>query len=468
MAKKQSKNNKAKQPKFSFSVVLFLVLFFIIMIILFAYGEPAAHYFWSFKNSQDNHPQEEFLFESNPEPILEGNENETLVSKQVEVLTVLDQTEYDRRTNLLAGGSGETTTQKVLATSSLRVQFADGSEGVIMTPLYTNVAVESKTIKGWPVKNDVYPKVGALLPFNRIIAYYGHINALGMGALGELYNFGDSEEDLLKYLLAEKSRWEAADPNTPVIPALHEIVTSAQGSPQADGSYSAYISNDKIDKVMALAEKINGIVFLDFQVGHADLLTQLKHYQDYFTLPQVHLGIDPEFSMKDGSAPGKKVGTFDAADINIAIDFLCQIVQEHNLPPKILVVHRFQMGMVTNYQNIKLTPEVQIVIHADGHGLYADNHVRSSVDQKTGIYNSLMTEPVQFAGIKIFYKNDTNIAKSVSLKDIFEKGTIDLHTGKCLSAETITKSNPAKPCWDLMTPQDVLNLRPIPIYVQYQ
>ena len=34
------------------------------------------------------------------------------------------------------------------------------------------------------------------------------------------------------------------------------------------------------------------------------------------------VGIDPEFSMKQGGIPGQRIGTFDAADVNYAAEFL--------------------------------------------------------------------------------------------------------------------------------------------------
>ena len=73
----------------------------------------------------------------------------------------------------------------------------------------------------------------------------------------------------------------------------------------------------------------------------------------YLKLPDVNLGIDPEFSMKNGEVPGKKIGTFNADDVNIAIDDLAQFVRTNNLPPKILIVHRFTQGMIRNYEKIK-------------------------------------------------------------------------------------------------------------------
>ena len=66
--------------------------------------------------------------------------------------------------------------------------------------------------------------------------------------------------------------------------------------------------------------------------------------------------------------PGKKIGTYDAKDINYAINFLARIVSENHLPPKILMVHRFTQGMVTNYKDIKLDPRVQVIMDMDGWG----------------------------------------------------------------------------------------------------
>ena len=37
----------------------------------------------------------------------------------------------------------------------------------------------------WPVK-DSFPRAGAILPFNRIVSYYGNLYSKQMGILGEL------------------------------------------------------------------------------------------------------------------------------------------------------------------------------------------------------------------------------------------------------------------------------------------
>ena len=230
---------------------------------------------------------------------------------------------------------------------------------------------------------------------------------------------------MLQMLQAEVTKWQTADPTTPVMPALDYIAVVAQGSPGPSGMYRARMPDSEIDKVIAMAAKINGIVFLDVQVGLSNVQTEIPLLQKYLIMPNVHLAIDPEFSMKTGARPGTVIGTFDASDINFTSNYLANLVRVNNLPPKILVVHRFTEAMVTNYKEIKTTPEVQIVMNMDGWGGQA---------KKIGTYkNFIYPEPVQFTGFKLFYKND-----------ILTPGSV------------------------MMTPTDLLKLNPIPIYIQYQ
>ena len=284
----------------------------------------------------------------------------------------------------------------------------------------TTVTEAEKAKVKWPVKSAAYPNAGALLPFNRIIAYYGNFFSKGMGVLGEY-----PEAVMLEKLRGEVAAWEAADPSTPVIPAIHYIVTTAQLQPQKDGMYTLRMPDDQIDKAIAIAEKINGIVFIDFQVGLSTLQKELPHYEKYLAHPKVHLGIDPEFSMKTGDKPGRVIGSYDAVDINFAAEYLARLVRENNLPPKILVIHRFTFDMVTNAERIVPLPEVQIVMDMDGWGDKA---------KKIGTYTRVIVpEPVQFTGFKLFYKND-----------LFAPST------------------------GMFTPSELLKLSPQPIYIQYQ
>jgi hypothetical protein len=271
----------------------------------------------------------------------------------------------------------------------------------------------------WPAKAP-YPKPGAILPFNRIVAYYGNFYSTRMGVLGEY-----PAPQMLSMLKAEKAKWEAADPTTLVVPAINYIATTAQESPGKEGLYTLRMPDSEIDKAVELAKQVDGIVILDIQIGLSSLQRELPLLEKYLSMPNVHLGLDPEFSMKTGDKPGDVIGSYDAADINYAAEYMAELVKKHDLPPKVMIVHRFTQRMVTNYQNIRPLPEVQIVMDMDGWGPPA---------KKLNTYKYFVAhEPVQFTGFKIFYKNDL------------------------------------KPPSDrLLTPQDLLKLTPQPLFIQYQ
>lgn len=272
----------------------------------------------------------------------------------------------------------------------------------------------------WPVKNAPYPVPGAILPFKRVVAYYGNLYSKKMGILGEL-----PPNEMLSRLHQAVKEWEKADPSTPVQPALHYIAVVASGDPGKDKKYRHRMPFKQIDTILYLAKKAHAIVFLDIQVSLSNIRAELPLLEKYIEMPQVHIGIDPEFSMKDGTLPGKKIGTFDAADINYVSDYLAKVVDKYHLPAKIFIVHRFTKKMVTNYKQIKLHKEIQFVMNMDGWG---------EPDLKTGTYrNFIYPEPVQFTGFKLFYKNDLKKAPH-----------------------------------HMLTPTEVLKYKPYPIYIQYQ
>ncbi|HRH24400.1 MAG TPA: hypothetical protein PK109_02320, partial [Candidatus Paceibacterota bacterium] len=242
----------------------------------------------------------------------------------------------------------------------------------------------TSTPKGlWPVTDAPYPKAGALLPFNRIVAYYGNFYSTKMGVLGE-YDKGT----VLAKLKSEKAAWEAADPTTPVVMGIDYIAVTAQGSPQADGTYKLRMPEEHIQRAIDMANEVDGIVILEIQVGLSTFQKEIPLLDKYLALPNVHLAIDPEFSMKGGEPPGDVIGTVSSADVNYAAQYLADLVREHDLPPKLLVIHRFTQKMVTGAANIEPLPEVQMVMVMDGWGFGA---------KKINTYNSIIKpEPVQF------------------------------------------------------------------------
>jgi hypothetical protein len=270
----------------------------------------------------------------------------------------------------------------------------------------------------WPVVSPE-PLPGAILPAKRIVAFYGNPLSKRMGILGEL-----APDSMLAKLDREVAAWNAADPSTPVQPALHMIAVVAQNDAGKSGKYRTRMDSALIEKVYGWAQSRNALLFLDIQVGQGTLQEELPRLAPFLKRPDVHLAIDPEFSMKHGDVPGTVVGTFDAKDINYASEMLRQLVDSEHLPPKVLVVHRFRRDMVTGYKRIKLDARVQIVMDMDGWGWPS---------LKRESYRAYIYKyPVEYTGFKLFYKNDT------------KKGI------------------------RLMSPADVLALFPRPLYIQYQ
>ena len=278
---------------------------------------------------------------------------------------------------------------------------------------------DSNLDKLWPVKMPA-PLPGAILPNKRIVAFYGNPLSKKMGVLGEY-----PKDEMLARLDKEVARWAKADPSHPVVPALHLIVTVAQGAPGKNGLYRLQMRDSMVNEIYSWAKAKNALFFVDVQVGKSTLQAELPRLRPILENADVHLAVDPEFSMApSGRVPGSKIGTLDAKDINWAVNFLDEIVRTKNLPPKILVVHRFTRPMVTNARQIKFTPHVQVVMDMDGWGppwLKFDSY-----------HDYVKAEPVQFTGFKLFFHNDT------------KKGDA------------------------LLTPAEVLRLTPRPLYIQYQ
>lgn len=334
---------------------------------------------------------------------------------------VLDTVEYDKRILNLVGyvppapitvysTSTNETGKLVISTSTKPAVFP------LQYSSTTNVTIKGKI---WPPAAP-YAQGGAIIPFERILAYYGNFYSRHMGILGEY-----EPEEVLRRLESTKVEWEAADPKTPIKLAIEYIAMVAQADAGTDGMYRAMMPEAEIEKAHKMAQGAEAILILDMQVGLSPIKDELPKFKKYLTRPDVHLAIDPEFSMKTGDRPGTVIGTVDATDVNYVINYLTEIVKENKLPPKILLVHRFTQNMVTNSAAIEPTPEVQVVMVMDGWG---------SKDLKRGTYSQVIEpEPVQFTGVKLFYKNDLK-----------------------------------PPSTGLLTPTEVLQLNPKPIFIQYQ
>ena len=279
---------------------------------------------------------------------------------------------------------------------------ADTTEGDIPPPNFVQ-APELKVDLAAPVAEA--PAEGALLPTYRIVTFYGHPHDPGMGVVGE-YEI----EQLSDKLREEAANYAAADPSRPVIPALELIATVAQRVPGSDGTYILDTDTETLTTYIDFASEQGMLVVLDLQVGRGTVAAEIEKVRDLLARPNVHLAIDPEFAVAEGEIPGEYIGSVSAESIAYAQKVLAEISAEQGIPPKMLIVHQFREDMIQGKTQLAPVPGVQLVIDADGYG---------GPELKTAVYNFLVRdEPVEFAGVKLFYGQDVPLMTAQEILDL--------------------------------------------------
>lgn len=244
------------------------------------------------------------------------------------------------------------------------------------------------------------------------MAYYGNAVAPSLGVLGR------TGPDQAAANLAQAAAGFGT-PGTPVMGAFELIATVANGSPTANGDYSTPADDADIARYLAVARRHHLLLILDVQPGHADFLSAVRHYQRWLLQPDVSIALDAEWSMPSGAVPGEQVGSTTASTINEVSAYVSQLVQAHHLPQKLLILHEFRSSMILDRPAIVARPGLATVFHVDGFGYAAT---------KRRVYGELHGRSPFYSGFKLFYRQDVG----------------------------------------LMTPAQVLAMRPIPNLVSYQ
>jgi len=228
---------------------------------------------------------------------------------------------------------------------------------------------------------------------HRLVAYYGTPLSDQMGVLGE-----HPPEEVMELLAGQAAAYSAADPGRPAVPTIELIASIAQREPGADGLYVSRTDPGVIRDYARLAREHGALLMLDVQLGRASVMEEVRALREFLELPHVHLAIDTEYSVEPGEVPGVDLGSVDGSEIDRAVRYLDRIVEEEGIPDKVLLVHEFQGGIVTNKDAIRPTDDVEVVLHADGFGLARHKFTK---------YRALVRgQPVQYGGFKVFYNLD--------------------------------------------------------------
>jgi len=297
------------------------------------------------------------------------------------------------------------------------------SSVVVDSPLFASNAIRSTstptvTLTPTPTFD---PAMNAALPNNRIIAFYG---IPGAPAGGPAYTV---DANMLASLKKQGDAYAAADPTTPVKLGIDLVADVADGFPGPQGLYSHELDPSLINTYVQFCQQNNLLLFLDLQFGRSPAKDEFNAFLPYLQKYSfVHLAIDPEWAFPRYSGlPGYNVGSMDASDINYMITQMALIPNQFHIPRKIFVIHEFRDIVIGHKSLIVTNPLVSIVLHVDSVGNYGGG----TVDKIAQYDQWVRQELIQYGGFKLFY----------NLESPFH----------------------------LMTPQEVLAMKPAPLVITY-
>lgn len=301
---------------------------------------------------------------------------------------------------------------------SLRVPAAVLA-AVLVLPGPPAAAVEPSGPPG-PVLSQL--KDGALYPSlfdtHDIVAYYGNPRSNRMGVLGEQPL--PETARLIERRAAEYAELSRND-GRGVLPGFHLVYATV--FPDGEfGRLPAAVVTEWIE--YALDRDL--LVILDHQIGRHSVRRAIEQMLPYLRYPNVHLAIDPEWAT---DVPGQEVGGVHAEEVNTAQQMIQEYLIEHDLSGRrVLVVHQFHYRMIEDAHLVRSDFErVDVVHNMDGFG---------PPGLKLHTWNYLLQfDNLPLKGFKLFYPKS------------WRAGGFD------------------KP---LMTPAEVLNLTPRPVFIQYQ
>jgi hypothetical protein len=142
------------------------------------------------------------------------------------------------------------------------------------------------------------------------------------------------------------------------------------------------------------------LLVLDIQPGRSDFFTETTRLERWLREPAVGLALDPERRVAEGQVPGQVIGQVDAREVNATSAWLAQLVADQDLPEKLFIVHQFTDDMV---DDTRLQPRdgLAMVLNADGFG---------TRPVKVSKYHQFARAARTLDhGFKLFYREDTGL-----------------------------------------------------------
>lgn len=221
----------------------------------------------------------------------------------------------------------------------------------------------------------------------------GYVGLPGSPALGPL----DKDLTIRAARLEKLSRAYAAG-RTP-LPVMELITVVAKASPGQDRMYRGRLPDAKIQEYLTVARKHRMLLLLDIQPGRAKILPEVKRLERWLKEPDVGLAFDPEWAVGPKQVPGRVFGRTTGAELDSVASYLSGLVRAHELPEKVFVFHQLSPRIVTGEQRLRKHPGVVTIKSVDGIGAREDKlktWTKLTANLQAGVH----------AGFKLFYTED--------------------------------------------------------------
>jgi hypothetical protein len=246
-----------------------------------------------------------------------------------------------------------------------------------------------------------------------VVAYYGTTGP-GLGILGR-YDISTT----LSLLSEQAQPYRELDPSVETVLAFHIIVTIVDAYPGEDGDYNHRVSHDKLRHWIDGARAAGAWAILDIQPGQADLDLELDIVEPFLLEPDVHLAVDPEWTMPDGHIPMSDLGQMSGPQINqiqARLDDISRAAGQR----KMLIVHQFNDHMVIQKECILDYPCVDMVWDADG--------TLTGPGPKINDYLQYSHEPgFEYGGFKLFYTQDKRLMTPEEVLELIPPPTVVIY-----------------------------------------
>ena len=255
-----------------------------------------------------------------------------------------------------------------------------------------------------------------VFPAYRLFGFSGSPGSAAFGRLGT----GDLDARVREI----ERRGQAFAKGRKLLPVLELIAVVAHQAPGAQGMYNGRVSDATIGRYLAAARRHKALLLLDIQPGRQGLLSLVKGFEPWLRQPDVGVALDPEWEVRGDQVPGRVFGSTTGAELDSVSAYLDAVVRTNRLPQKVMVFHQVAPSVLRGQGRIRVRAGVVVIKSVDGIG---------SPRQKTDTWRLLVRGLPRSVhpGFKLFFDEDARYGP-------------------------------------LMTPAQVLALRPTPEYVLYE